>query len=84
MLEDFSYDPQVTNVKEKENAKKLFIMVAKRKSENERLLNLMEDEFMSNQERDKLKETVKNNTRVIWHLKRQISALLDTFKVSTK
>lgn len=39
---------------------------------------------MSNQERDKLKETVKNNTRVIWHLKRQISALLDTFKVSTK
>jgi hypothetical protein len=40
-------------------------MVAKRKAENDSLLEKMEEEFMSNQERDKIKDTVKNNTRVI-------------------
>ena len=76
LLEDYNYDPDLPKIHEKETAKKLFMMIGKRRTENARLMEMLENSFTSQEKTQSLKKAIKSNTRIIWHLKKQISKLL--------
>ena len=80
VLEDFSdFNGTDATTTDKDQAKKLFTMIAKRKAENERLINEVDTEFMSSKDKGNLRRQIKNNTRVIWHLRVKTKNLKKNF-----